>query len=103
MVVPVLFVFGDSLVDDINDNKLSCLAKANFFPYTYDIDFPRGAATGRFCNGNTFVDALCACVIFSALAAIGGINYASAAGGILDETGLYPALVLNIITYTSQH
>ncbi|KAG8043745.1 hypothetical protein GUJ93_ZPchr0458g22352 [Zizania palustris] len=90
MVVPALFVFGDLLVDDGNDNKLSCLAKGNFFPYAYDIDFPRGAATGRFCNGYTFVDALCACVIFWALAAVGGINYASAVGGILDETGQYP-------------
>ncbi|KAG8083513.1 hypothetical protein GUJ93_ZPchr0015g6851 [Zizania palustris] len=36
----------------------SCLAKAkaNFFPY--DIDFPQDAATYRFFNDKTFVDAL---------------------------------------------
>ncbi|KAG8079123.1 hypothetical protein GUJ93_ZPchr0007g4179 [Zizania palustris] len=92
--VPALFVFGDSLVDDGNDNELSCLAKANFFPY--GIDFPQGAATGRFCNGKTFVDALCDLLgmdylppftTTSSLLSGAGVNYASAAGGILDETG----------------
>ncbi|KAL5219858.1 hypothetical protein ABZP36_024571 [Zizania latifolia] len=91
--VSALFVFGDSLVDDGNDNELSCLAKANFFPY--GIDFPQGAATGRFCNGKTFVDALCDLLgldylpPFATTSSLlsGGVNYASAAGGILDETG----------------
>ncbi|KAG8086126.1 hypothetical protein GUJ93_ZPchr0010g9094 [Zizania palustris] len=76
MVVPALFVFGDLLVDDCNDNKLSCLAKGNFFPYAYDIDFPPGAATGRFCNGYTPTPSSMHSVIFWALAAVGGINYA---------------------------
>ncbi|TVU36896.1 hypothetical protein EJB05_18849, partial [Eragrostis curvula] len=97
-VVPALFVFGDSLVDDGNNNALaSALAKANYFPY--GLDFLGGAPTGRFCNGKTVVDALCDLLGLEYLppytstgqdgspSLLGGVNYASAAGGILDETG----------------
>lgn len=51
--VPCFFIFGDSLVDNGNNNKLLSLVKANFWPY--GIDFPQGA-TGRFNNGRTIVD-----------------------------------------------
>jgi phospholipase/lecithinase/hemolysin len=54
-LVPALFVFGDSLVDNGNNNNLASLAKANYFPY--GIDFVAGP-TGRFCNGYTIVDEL---------------------------------------------
>uniref|UniRef100_A0A0D9VAI3 GDSL esterase/lipase n=1 Tax=Leersia perrieri TaxID=77586 RepID=A0A0D9VAI3_9ORYZ len=99
---PAMFVFGDSLVDDGNNNELSCLAKANFFPYGIDFFHGGAGATGRFCNGNTFVDALCDilgleyvppfatitnAMINGTMSLLGGVNYASAAGGILDETG----------------
>lgn len=50
-----LFVFGDSLVDNGNNNFLSSMAKSNYYPY--GIDSNRGA-TGRFSNGDTFVDYL---------------------------------------------
>lgn len=53
--VPCYFIFGDSLVDDGNNNQLSSLAKANYFPY--GIDFP-GGPTGRFSNGKTTVDVI---------------------------------------------
>lgn len=53
--VPALFVFGDSLIDNGNNNNLASLAKANYFPY--GIDFADGP-TGRFCNGYTIVDEL---------------------------------------------
>lgn len=53
--VAALFVFGDSLVDVGNNNFLSSLAKANYYPY--GIDFPAGPS-GRFTNGETFVDML---------------------------------------------
>lgn len=52
--VPALFVFGDSLVDVGNNNYLSSIAKANYFPYGVDNFGP----TGRFSNGKTFVDIL---------------------------------------------
>ena len=53
--VPCFFIFGDSLVDNGNNNDILSLARANYRPY--GIDFPRGT-TGRFTNGRTFVDIL---------------------------------------------
>lgn len=53
--VPCFFIFGDSLVDNGNNNGILTLARANYRPY--GIDFPAGA-TGRFTNGRTYVDAL---------------------------------------------
>ncbi|GJN12613.1 hypothetical protein PR202_ga30905 [Eleusine coracana subsp. coracana] len=92
--VPALFVFGDSLIDNGNNNNLASLAKANYFPY--GIDFAAGP-TGRFCNGYTIVDELAdllglplvppyseASTIQQVLQ---GVNYASAAAGILDDSG----------------
>ncbi|XP_057464700.1 GDSL esterase/lipase At1g29670-like [Actinidia eriantha] len=91
--VPCYFIFGDSLVDNGNNNNIASLAKANYMPY--GIDFPRGP-TGRFSNGKTTVD------VISELLGLGyippyatargrdilrGVNYASAAAGIRDETG----------------
>ncbi|XP_061376138.1 GDSL esterase/lipase At1g71250-like [Gastrolobium bilobum] len=92
---PSMFVFGDSLVDSGNNNYLNSLAKANFEPY--GIDFPDGP-TGRFSNGETLIDLLGEMVGLPYLPAFAditvkgnniswGVNYASAAAGILDETG----------------
>lgn len=53
--VPGFFIFGDSLVDNGNNNGMLTLARANYRPY--GIDFPLGA-TGRFTNGRTYVDAI---------------------------------------------
>ena len=53
--VPCYFIFGDSLVDNGNNNNINSLAKANYLPY--GIDFP-GGPTGRFCNGKTTVDVI---------------------------------------------
>ncbi|KAL6961925.1 hypothetical protein U1Q18_036885 [Sarracenia purpurea var. burkii] len=52
-LVPALFIFGDSLIDNGNNNNLPSFAKANYYPY--GIDF-QGGATGRFSNGYTMVD-----------------------------------------------
>ncbi|XXG58774.1 hypothetical protein AAC387_Pa04g0996 [Persea americana] len=92
--VPAIFVYGDSLVDNGNNNNLYSLAKANYFPY--GIDFYQGPS-GRFSNGKTaaymwgeklglpylptFVQSKS-----NVHAMLSGVNYASAAGGILDET-----------------
>lgn len=51
--MPAMFVFGDSLIDNGNNNDLPSLAKANYYPY--GIDFSNGP-TGRFSNGYTIVD-----------------------------------------------
>ncbi|KAK2982898.1 hypothetical protein RJ640_003554 [Escallonia rubra] len=53
--VPCFFIFGDSLVDNGNNNAIITLARANYRPY--GIDFPQGT-TCRFTNGRTFVDVL---------------------------------------------
>ncbi|KAL0540478.1 hypothetical protein IC582_020484 [Cucumis melo] len=52
-MVPAMFIFGDSLIDNGNNNNLPTFARANYFPY--GIDFPQGP-TGRFSNGYTIVD-----------------------------------------------
>lgn len=51
--VPCFFIFGDSLVDSGNNNKLVTMAKSTFSPY--GIDFHKGP-TGRFTNGRTMAD-----------------------------------------------
>ncbi|KAB1228200.1 hypothetical protein CJ030_MR5G008797 [Morella rubra] len=80
-----MFVFGDSLVDDGNNNYLNSLAKANYLPY--GIDFPQGP-TGRFCNGKTIIDFLAfTSTLTPVISIVNGVNYASAAAGILDESG----------------
>ena len=53
--VPCYFIFGDSLVDNGNNNGIASLARANYLPY--GIDFPQGP-TGRFSNGKTTVDVI---------------------------------------------
>lgn len=93
-LVPCFFVFGDSLVDNGNNNNIASLAKANYFPY--GIDFPRGP-TGRFSNGRTTIDVISALLGFqnyippysqaNGQQILNGVNYASAAAGIRDETG----------------
>ncbi|OAY57578.1 GDSL esterase/lipase EXL3-like [Manihot esculenta] len=47
--VPAVLVFGDSIVDTGNNNKIISSAKCNFPPYGRD--FIGGKPTGRFSNG----------------------------------------------------
>ncbi|CAM8903326.1 hypothetical protein QQ045_011929 [Rhodiola kirilowii] len=92
--VPCYFIFGDSLVDNGNNNGIASLARSNYFPY--GIDFQYGP-TGRFSNGMTTVDVISRLLGFedyipSFASARGegimrGVNYASAAAGIREETG----------------
>jgi hypothetical protein len=58
-LVPAMFVFGDSLVDVGNNNRLdrcnvSC--KANHRPY--GVDYPCHSPSGRFSNGYNLADQL---------------------------------------------
>lgn len=50
----LFFVFGDSLVDNGNNNFLATLARADSPPY--GIDYPTGRPTGRFSNGLNLPD-----------------------------------------------
>ncbi|KAI3758752.1 hypothetical protein L6452_06324 [Arctium lappa] len=92
---PAIWVMGDSLVDSGNNNFLRSIARADYFPY--GCDYYRGAS-GRFCNARTFSDILGDWLGIPAPPPfsdpgtagnrlLGGVNYASAAGGILDESG----------------
>nr|KYP38092.1 GDSL esterase/lipase At4g18970 family [Cajanus cajan] len=92
--VPCLFIFGDSLSDPGNNNKLATESKVNFLPY--GIDFPDGP-TGRFNNGRTSVDILTQTLGFekfippfantSGSDILQGVNYASGSAGILKDSG----------------
>ncbi|CAD5333693.1 unnamed protein product [Arabidopsis thaliana] len=94
------FIFGDSLVDVGNNNYIFTLSKADSSPYGIDFAPSNGQPTGRFTNGRTISD-----IVGEALGAksppppylepnteantiLNGINYASGAAGILDDTGL---------------
>lgn len=54
--VPCFFIFGDSQMDNGNNNLLPTSAKANYRPY--GIDFPGAVPTGRFTNGKNIADFL---------------------------------------------
>ncbi|KAL7604277.1 GDSL esterase/lipase At1g29670 [Lactuca sativa] len=92
--VPCYFIFGDSLVDNGNNNHLVTFAKAIYLPH--GIDFSSGP-TGRFCNGRTFADFMAEHLGFNSRIPpfalsngsdiLLGLNYASAAAGIRSETG----------------
>ncbi|KAI5080741.1 hypothetical protein GOP47_0003924 [Adiantum capillus-veneris] len=92
---PAYFIFGDSLVDVGNNNYITTVAKASSLPF--GIDFPQGP-TGRFSNGKTVTDVLCELVSLPypppylapttrGAAILQGVNYASAAAGIVRRTG----------------
>ncbi|KAE8715258.1 GDSL esterase/lipase [Hibiscus syriacus] len=92
-MVPAMFIFGDSLIDNGNNNALPSFAKANYLPYGIDFN---GGPTGRFSNGYTMVDGVAQMLGLPLIPAFSeafgdrvlhGVNYASAASGILDETG----------------
>ncbi|KAK9116399.1 hypothetical protein Sjap_015346 [Stephania japonica] len=93
-LTPAMFIFGDSLIDDGNNNYMPTVARANYLPYGIDLGIP----TGRFCNGLTVVDygaSLLGLPLIPPYLSptskgskiLNGLNYASAAAGILDETG----------------
>ncbi|WOL06281.1 GDSL esterase/lipase [Canna indica] len=93
------FVFGDSLVDAGNNNYLFTISKANSPPYGIDFAPSGGQPTGRFTNGRTVSDIIIQSLGDRSLpppylspnassnAVLGGVNYASGASGILDDTG----------------
>ncbi|XP_030944278.1 GDSL esterase/lipase At1g29670-like isoform X1 [Quercus lobata] len=93
--VPCLFIFGDSLSDNGNNNNLVTRAKANYQPY--GIDFPEGP-TGRFTNGRNIGDIIAELLGFEnyippfasapeGFEILKGVNYASGSAGIRNESG----------------
>ncbi|KQJ83478.1 GDSL esterase/lipase LTL1 [Brachypodium distachyon] len=102
------FVFGDSLVDNGNNNYLMTTARADAPPY--GIDYPTHLPTGRFSNGLNIPD-----IISEYLGSepalpylspnlrgenlLVGANFASAGVGILNDTGVQ---FVNIIRIAQQ-
>ncbi|MED6131162.1 GDSL esterase/lipase ltl1 [Stylosanthes scabra] len=91
------FVFGDSLVDNGNNNFLATTARADSYPY--GIDFPSHRPTGRFSNGLNIPDLISEklgsepTLPYLSPALDGerllvGANFASAGIGILNDTGI---------------
>ncbi|KAH6825567.1 hypothetical protein C2S53_016373 [Perilla frutescens var. hirtella] len=91
---PCFFIFGDSMVDNGNNNYLHTAAKVNYLPY--GIDFPAGP-TGRFTNGRNAADVIAQLLGFDKSIPpfanatnediLGGVNYGSGGAGILDDSG----------------
>ncbi|KAL0005329.1 hypothetical protein SO802_012890 [Lithocarpus litseifolius] len=102
------FVFGDSLVDNGNNDYLATTARADSPPY--GIDYPGHRPTGRFSNGLNIPD-----IISEQIGSeptlpylspqlkderlLVGANFASAGIGILNDTGIQ---FLNIIRIYKQ-
>ncbi|ESW19227.1 hypothetical protein PHAVU_006G107100 [Phaseolus vulgaris] len=91
------FVFGDSLVDNGNNNYLLTTARADAYPY--GIDYPTHRATGRFSNGLNIPDIISEKIgseptlpylspALNGERLLVGANFASAGIGILNDTGI---------------
>ncbi|KAK9051622.1 hypothetical protein SSX86_028249 [Deinandra increscens subsp. villosa] len=97
--VPCYFIFGDSWVDNGNNNKLATKCKVNYPPY--GIDFPKGP-TGRFSNGRSSADIIGQLLGFKKFIPPyatatkkdikTGVNYGSGCAGIRKETGRHLTL-----------
>ncbi|XP_057866293.2 GDSL esterase/lipase At5g03810 [Cryptomeria japonica] len=107
-LVPALYIFGDSTVDVGNNNYLYTLVKSDFPPYGRDFD--THVPTGRFCDGRLATDYVSETLGFTSFPPaylspqasgkniITGVNFASGASGIYDET----AKLYNAISLTQQ-
>ncbi|KAL9234967.1 hypothetical protein vseg_009775 [Gypsophila vaccaria] len=102
------FVFGDSLVDNGNNNYLATTARADSPPY--GIDYPNRRPTGRFSNGRNIPDIISEILgteptlpylspELNGPKLLVGANFASAGVGILNDTGIQ---FLNIIRVYTQ-
>ncbi|OMP07844.1 Lipase, GDSL [Corchorus olitorius] len=105
------FVFGDSLVDSGNNNYLVTTARADSPPY--GVDYPTGRPTGRFSNGLNIPDLISQIPNMSqqiglsepplpylspqlrGIRLLNGANFASAGVGILNDTGVQFAFLID--------
>ncbi|XP_051121188.1 GDSL esterase/lipase At5g33370-like [Andrographis paniculata] len=91
------FIFGDSLVDNGNNNYLATTARADAPPY--GIDYPSHRPTGRFSNGLNIPDIISEHMGWeptmpylspelTGQRLLVGANFASAGVGVLNDTGV---------------
>ncbi|KAA8534664.1 hypothetical protein F0562_032181 [Nyssa sinensis] len=99
------FVFGDSLVDNGNNNYLATSARADSPPY--GIDYPTHRPTGRFSNGLNIPDIISENIgseptlpylspQLKGNKLLVGANFASAGVGILNDTGIQFVNIIRI-------
>ncbi|KAG2719416.1 hypothetical protein I3760_03G265100 [Carya illinoinensis] len=99
------FVFGDSLVDNGNNNYLATTARADSPPY--GIDYPTHRPTGRFSNGLNLPDIISEQIgseptlpylspQLTGQRLLVGANFASAGIGILNDTGIQFLSIIRI-------
>ncbi|PIN11144.1 Triacylglycerol lipase [Handroanthus impetiginosus] len=99
------FVFGDSLVDNGNNNFLATSARAEAPPY--GIDYPSHRPTGRFSNGLNIPDIISERMGWEATMPylspqlngqklLVGANFASAGVGVLNDTGFQFVNIIRI-------
>ncbi|XP_057472151.1 GDSL esterase/lipase At5g33370-like [Actinidia eriantha] len=99
------FVFGDSLVDNGNNNFLATTARADSPPY--GIDYPTHRPTGRFSNGLNIPDLISQHIgseatmpylspMLTGPKLLIGANFASAGVGILNDTGIQFVNIIRI-------
>lgn len=104
------FVFGDSLVDNGNNNYLATTARADAPPYGIDYA-PTHRPTGRFSNGYNIPDFISQSIgseptlpylspELTGQRILNGANFASAGIGILNDTGVQ---FINIIRMYRQY
>ncbi|KAF1888782.1 hypothetical protein Lal_00036824 [Lupinus albus] len=103
-LVPALYVFGDSGFDNGNNNNLNTIAKVNTYPYGIDFN---NQSTGRFTNGKTYADLIAIKLRLplpppylglsgsEGYQVTTGINYASGACGILNDSRVGECLSLD--------
>jgi hypothetical protein len=77
------FVFGDSLVDNGNNNYLATTARADSPPY--GIDYPTHRPTGRFSNGRNIPDFISWVFFFFFNAKISMFNYFMYGSCVIDR------------------
>ncbi|KAL8228061.1 hypothetical protein R6Q57_015645 [Mikania cordata] len=108
--VPCYFIFGDSWVDNGNNNKLDTRCKVNYSPY--GIDFPEGH-TGRFSNGRSSADIIGQLLGFNKFIPsypsarkkdiTRGVNYGSGCAGIRKETGRHLGVLIHMDRQLRRH
>ncbi|XP_062144507.1 GDSL esterase/lipase LTL1-like [Alnus glutinosa] len=98
-------VFGDSLVDNGNNDYLATTARADSYPY--GIDYPTHRPTGRFSNGLNIPDIISEQIgseptlpylspELNGERLLVGANFASAGIGILNDTGIQFLFVIRM-------
>lgn len=93
--IPALFLFGDSMADTGNNNRLFTLARADFSPY--GTNFVDSVPTGRFTDGLLGVDYLALLLELPLVPPyvdagdniLHGVCFASGGSGILETTGQF--------------